>query len=134
MMQPVAGGWQVQLVRPQALEARDVVLEALDAAGDVVGENSEAFPAGESVLTMTIAVPPALAAKVSRLRVRGQAMAAGVSLIDAGSTRPASCWWARRRARAPCNPVFTICAARWSPTPIWWSAGWTACRRTTPVS
>ena len=88
MMQPVAGGWQVQLVRPQALEARDVVLEALDAAGDVVGENSEAFPAGESVLTMTIAVPPALAAKVSRLRVRGQAMAAGVSLIDAGSTRP----------------------------------------------
>lgn len=88
MMQPVTGGWRVQLVRPPALSARDVTVEALDATGEPVGENSGAFAPGETVLTMAVAVPPALTAKVARLRVQGQTMAAGVSLIDAGSSRP----------------------------------------------
>lgn len=88
LMQPVAGGWRLQLVRPEVPVARDVTVEALDAAGAVVGENSGTFGPGENVLTLSVGAPPALAVKVTRLRVRGQALAAGTALIDAGSARP----------------------------------------------
>lgn len=84
----VAGGWQVQLVRPAGLPARTERLLAIDAAGRVRADVPVVFGPREITATARVQVPVAELGRITRLVVEGQPSAAAVALLDAGVLRP----------------------------------------------
>lgn len=84
----VAGGWQVQLVRPAGLPARTERLLAIDAGGRVRADVPVVFGPREITATVRVQVPVAELGRITRLVVEGQPSAAAVALLDAGVLRP----------------------------------------------
>ncbi|MCH8684296.1 DUF4159 domain-containing protein [Pedomonas mirosovicensis] len=83
-----AGGWRVQLVRPEGLPAETARLTAVDTSGRPRAETLVTFPAGETSATVRLNVAVGDLARISRLTVSESRSAATTALIDAATLHP----------------------------------------------
>ncbi|MGK2285216.1 DUF4159 domain-containing protein [Pedomonas sp. V897] len=83
-----AGGWRVQLVRPEGLPAETVRLTAIDTAGRPRAETAVRFDANETSATVQLGVAVGDLARISRLTIAESRSAATTALIDAAALHP----------------------------------------------
>jgi len=81
-------GIEISVARPRAAFGEKVTLLAVDRAGLPLGSADVQFPAGAQSARAEIELPPALSARIGRVRIENETSAGGAFLFDGATDRP----------------------------------------------